>query len=654
LTDALIRRSRRRYSIGAKIFGAFVIMGMITGALGGYGLYVLWSAGHIVVHTYDGPLMAVNFARAASLDFTQLDKEVLRRNIVSENEREKIDDNLDDLATTFLDDLSVAEERSLAPDEQKVIETIKDLFTQWQQIRKGDPGTIDDQKLDEIAQKIIGRFDVLTELIADHSFIDRRKAVWSISYFKYVSAGACGAALLISAAITFFLTRRIVRPLATAAKVADRIADGELQTPIPSGGRDETGILLHSMTVMQDNIRVMVEREKAQRMSAQNRLIDALESSHEGMILTDADNKIVIANSQMQTFFPDVATYMVPGSDFLGVFALIRPLLARRADTLDDTGGMGRNLGDAALFVGEYQLTDGRWIRVSRSDTHDGGFFLFLSDYTDIKLREEHYKKAKIEAEAANTAKTNFLANMSHELRTPLNAINGFSEIIAGQMFGSAGNPKYVDYANDILRSGRHLLEIITSVLDLAKSEVGKLNLNPEVTDLRGVLGDCATMVAEQCQKGKLRFAVIKLDEPLHVFGEPSKLRQIVINLLSNAIKFTDAGGTVSLHAEAISDEYCEIRVSDTGIGMSDDDLKIALTPFGQVDSSLARRYEGTGLGLPLTKALVELHGGTMRIESQRGKGTSVIVSIPRRPDHGAAEAYELLSAGGWLTGTRG
>src|SRR5690242_7334748 len=160
-------------------------MGMLTSGLGAYGLYVLWSAGRIVEQTYDGPLMAVNFARAASLDFVQLDKELLRRNIVSDSDRKEIDKNLDKLTETFLEDLAIAQQRSLAPDERAVIATIHTLFDDWRTLREADVEFRAGRQIDALAQKIIGRFDVLTELIADHSFFARRRAVWSISYFEY-------------------------------------------------------------------------------------------------------------------------------------------------------------------------------------------------------------------------------------------------------------------------------------------------------------------------------------------------------------------------------------------------------------------------------------------------------------------------------------
>jgi signal transduction histidine kinase/HAMP domain-containing protein len=639
-----IRSLSRKDSIGTRIFAAFVAMGLITAALGGYGLYVLLEAGKIVVDTYDRPLMAINFARSASLTFMQMDKEVLRRNIVSPPERADIDVNLQQLTANFFEDLEIADQRSLGDGERKTIGEIRELVAQWGALREQATATGDAAALaalDTLAEKIVDRFDVLTELTAGDSFVERRKAVWAISYFKYTSIAVAVLALLLSAAITWHLSRRIVRPLAAAATVADRIAAGELQTPIPASGKDETGALLRSMQVMQDNIRRMMEGEMAERRSAESRLIDALESSPEGMLLVTADGKVALANSQVASFFPGCAAEFATGATFSAVLAAIRPLLAVSGE-IDAATPVA---WEAMPSTREYQLADGRWIRISRSNTHDGGFFLFLSDFTEIKRREEHFRESQRIAEEASSAKSSFLANMSHELRTPLNAIIGFSEIIASQLFGEVKNPKYVEYAGNILQSGRHLLDIISSVLDLAKSEAGKLEVRLESVDLRRIFDECATMMRDQCGRAQLKLEVPRCADALPVRGEPAKLRQIVLNLLSNAVKFTLPGGAVSLTAGPGQPGFWQIEVADTGIGMSERQIAVALAPFGQVDSSLARRYAGTGLGLPLTKSFVELHGGSMTLVSEPGLGTRVIVTLPRHlpaEDH----AQQVLPVG--------
>jgi signal transduction histidine kinase len=428
--------------------------------------------------------------------------------------------------------------------------------------------------------------------------------------------------------ITIFLSRRIARPLSQAASVADRIASGEFDTPIPFAGKDETGTLLRSMTVMQGNIRAMMERETARAASAEIRLTDALETSDEGVMLVNTDGRVAVLNTKLRSFFPGVAAHLVAGAEYAFVNELMRAQLSSLPDD--------KLSGEVVSENGEYRLSAGRWIRISVSPTSDNGKIIFISDFTEIKEREENYKQAKQDAEAASAAKSRFLANMSHELRTPLNAIIGFSEILERQMFGALGNHRYVEYSVDILRSGRHLLDVINSVLELSKSEAGKLELRRNAVDLRCVLEDCARMVRLQCAEANLEFCLSGLDRPLSIFGDEAKLRQIFLNLLSNAIKFTESGGRISLMALE-DDQTVSISVRDTGIGMSNEDVQVALTPFGQVDNRLERKYEGTGLGLPLAKCFVELHEASLQIESERNWGTLVTVCFPRN-----FEAVEL------------
>jgi signal transduction histidine kinase/HAMP domain-containing protein len=622
---------RLKGTIGAKIFGAFAAMSVITGLLGAYGLHTLSAAGDFVVDIYDQPFMAINYIRAAGLDFEQMDKELVRLAHAPDSERAGIEKRLSRLTTTFFEDIGVAADRSRWADERQVIDQIKHLVTEWNESRPaaGQGGTT--APADAIAKSVVEHFDLLAELTADHGFVARRQAISGITRFKYTSAIAIVVAVLLSAGITLLLVRRIVRPLSAAAEVADRIASGELETPVPKAGNDETGVLLRSISVMQDNIRVMVEREKAQRHSAQMRLIDGLEHSREAMVLIDPNGRLAVANSRLYSFFPPLKA-LDPESDFLAAFSDAAASLVTSVSTAEDRHSADAKSAwnEVVAGGGEVQLADGRWLRISRSGTQEGGFLLVLSDFTEIKEREERLREAKQLAEAASTAKSNFLANMSHELRTPLNAIIGFSEILSGEIFGKLGNAQYAEYAGSILASGRHLLDVINGVLDLAKSQAGKLQLNADAIDLRGIIDHCIATMREQCAGAKVQLIVKPVETPLPLWGDEPKLRQIILNLLSNAVKFTEPGGSVLLQARLSRDDRIEIEISDTGIGMSPDDIPTALAPFGQVDSRLARRYEGTGLGLPLTKALVELHHGVMTIDSAIGKGTTVTLSFAR------------------------
>jgi signal transduction histidine kinase/HAMP domain-containing protein len=614
-----------KHSIGAKIFGAFAAMSAIIGLTGLAGYGVLSAAGGIAVTTFDGPLMAINYARAAQTDFTEMQLAELRYEHAVPSDRGIIAADISDIATTFTADLDVAAQRSLAADEQKMISQIRPLVQHWREARtRGDTA-----ELEKLDQQIDEKFDLLIEFNTDHSFIGRRITVSNIANYKYASIAITLFALLLSAGITLLLRSRIVRPLRAAASVADRIARGELQTPIPRGGQDETGALLKSMTVMQDNIREVMTREKELRRSAENRLVDALETSREGVMLVASDGKIVLSNSTLRGFFPNIAYQLMPGTQFDIALQLIQSQLAPTQAPSEDIITSGH---------AELELADGRWLRMTGSATSEGGSIIFLSDFTTIKEREESLRRAKREAEAANASKTRFLANMSHELRTPLNAIIGFSEIISGQYFGEVGNARYLDYSRDVLRSGRHLLAVINDVLDLSKSEAGKMVLAARETDMRDVLNDCIAMVREQCAEAGLTLSVTGMEHQLPMTGDAAKLRQIFLNLLSNAIKFTEKGGTISLCAGATADSVA-VTVADTGIGMDPADVEIAFQPFGQVDNRLERRYEGTGLGLPLTKALVDLHQGSIVIDSARGQGTRITVSFPR------AITEELLEA---------
>jgi len=617
------RMSLARYSIGARIFGAFVVMSAIIGLMGMAGYAVLSAAGDIAVKTFDGPLMAIHYARGAQTDFAEMQLAELRFEHARPADRAAIAEEIADLYATFKDDLEVAAERSPEADEQAMIRQIRPLVKRWREVRtRGDRA-----ELARLDKQIDGKFDLLIEYNTDHSYVGRRQTVTNIDHYKYAVGGFTALALLLAGLITWLLRSRIVRPLTAAARVADRIAKGELQTPIPAGGDDETGALLNSMTVMQDNIRQMMARETAMRLSAENRLTDALETSNEGVMLVAPGGEIAMANSSLRAFFPELADTLVPGIQFDKALAAIQTKLTPGAQS--DIGMSGH---------AELQLASGRWLRLTGSATSEGGTIIFFSDFTDIKEREESYRKAKREAEAANAAKTRFLANMSHELRTPLNAIIGFSEIINGQLFGEIGNDKYLDYSGDILRSGRHLLAVINDVLDLVKSESGRMSLNARPIDMREVLEDCAAMMGEQCRQSGLAFTVTGLEQALPVMGDPAKLRQVFLNLLSNAVKFTDKGGVIILAAED-RDDGVHVLVGDTGIGMSADDIAIAMQPFGQVDNRLERRYEGTGLGLPLTRALVELHGARMGIESERLQGTRISLVFPKAGTVALAEA---------------
>jgi signal transduction histidine kinase len=223
---------------------------------------------------------------------------------------------------------------------------------------------------------------------------------------------------------------------------------------------------------------------------------------------------------------------------------------------------------------------------------------------------------------------------MSHELRTPLNAILGFSEIIGGEMFGSTGHPRYVDYAKDIYSSGHMLLQIIDDLLDLSRVEHGKLELHAESLTAKDVIEGCLRLVEGRAREARLRIAIDLPDRPLRFEADPLRLRQVLLNLLTNAVKFTLANGSITIGARRVDGggaDTGEIAffVADTGIGMTQGEIALALQPFGQVANAMTRQHTGAGLGVPLAKGLTELHGGRLVIESKPGAGTRVTVTLP-------------------------
>jgi PAS domain S-box-containing protein len=252
-----------------------------------------------------------------------------------------------------------------------------------------------------------------------------------------------------------------------------------------------------------------------------------------------------------------------------------------------------------------------------------------FQDVTDAKEHERLLVEAKEAAEAANRTKSEFLASMSHELRTPLNAILGFSDMIMLEAFGPAGNPRYVEYAKDIHESGTLLLRLINDVLDLAKMEAGKLSLVEELFDIADAVGAALRVTEPLASAGKIALGTEPAPTWFRLRGDQRRVTQVLINLLSNGVKFTPAGGRVTVSAGIGPGGAGIIGVSDTGIGISAEDLQRLTEPFVQLESTMTRRFRGSGLGLAIARSLTEMHGGRIAIDSEPGKGTTVRVAFP-------------------------
>lgn len=292
--------------------------------------------------------------------------------------------------------------------------------------------------------------------------------------------------------------------------------------------------------------------------------------------------------------------------------------------------------GETPFFSIDYRLNGpgNRWVRHRGLGLRDGQGHVFrmagsVGDITEAKLAETKLQESLAQAESASKAKSDFMASMSHELRTPLNAVIGFSEMIHGQLLGPVGQPKYIEYANDIMSSARHLLDIITDILEMARLEAGHAEFHPEPLDMGAVIDATLRLLHQRVSHSGLSITAKMAPNLPPVLGDERRLKQVMINLVGNAIKFTPKGGQIIVEAKPVLSGHLMVRVIDSGIGIAERDIPRAMAPFTQVDSVVARRYQGSGLGLPLAKAFVELHGGNLELSSLLGKGTTVTFHLP-------------------------
>ncbi|MGP1273933.1 MAG: PAS domain-containing sensor histidine kinase [Caulobacterales bacterium] len=395
----------------------------------------------------------------------------------------------------------------------------------------------------------------------------------------------------------------------------------------------------------------VTERKGAQKrvLAAETRLRAALESMTESFALWDSRRRLVLWNRKFRDFFNLPEGSLRPGMAYEAVEA------AAAGAIVDVYTGEQ----DGESF--QMELTDGRWLHYSERQTADGGLVSVGADITLLKQQEgelrdnqerlrhsfneleessrqieklaRSHHEEKLRAEEANRSKSEFLANMSHELRTPLNAIIGFSEMMQKQIFGPLGHDRYVEYAGDIHNSGGLLLSLINDILDMSKIEAGKLTLQTEPLEPASVIEQCVRLIGARAQEKNLQVRA-ECGELPEVEADPRALKQILLNLLSNAVKFTPEGGRVVIRGFEAADGIV-LQVADTGIGIAGEDLPRLGRPFEQIESQHSKSYQGSGLGLALSKSLIEMHGGQLRIDSVLGKGTTVSFTIPRHQPGG-------------------
>ena len=374
-----------------------------------------------------------------------------------------------------------------------------------------------------------------------------------------------------------------------------------------------------------------VEAETKARVS-ESKLRDAIEASSAAFVLFDSDDRLSMCNARFRQFYSQL-TGQEPqlGESFAALCRRatdhlpMEPAERERwhAERLAHHGRTASSI--------EVRLPQGRWGLIDDRRTADGGAMLMITDITELKAREAQLLGMRDAALRADQAKTRFLATMSHELRTPLNAILGFADVMRQEMFGQVGSPRYRVYLDDIHSAGKYLLGVISDVLDTARIQSGDMRLGDESVEIGPIIRDCLGMVHDRARSGGVAIGAEYAADLPRFRADPVRLKQILTNLLTNAVKFTPSGGRVAVRADLDADGRLAISVKDTGIGMSQEEIQVALTPFGQVANPMTRTQEGTGLGLPLAKTLAELHGGALDIASKPGGGTAVTVILPAR-----------------------
>ncbi len=393
-----------------------------------------------------------------------------------------------------------------------------------------------------------------------------------------------------------------------------------------------------------------------QSVTADIRLRDALETVSEAFVLWDEDNRLVMCNSKFQRFhnLPNEAIF--PGRPYAEIMA------GATAPLIQSEIALGAR-AQAGAKTYEARLADGRWLQINERRTKDGGYVSVGTDITTLKHHEEQlmdserrlmatvadlrrsrqtlelqaqqlaelaekYLEQKAEAESANRAKSEFLANMSHELRTPLNAIIGFSELMTQETFGALGSPRYVDYCNDIRASGQHLLNVISDVLDMSRLDTGRVALEKSEFSIAAAVAKAIDGVRAWAAEKSIALAAIDLMEA-RIHADRLAIERVLAILLRNAVKFTPEGGRIAVWTRLMPDAT-KIYVGDSGPGISAEALQHLGRPFEQRNSTLENGFKGSGLGLAIARSLVDLHGGSLRIRSTPGKGTIVLIHLPK------------------------
>ncbi|UCH72976.1 MAG: PAS-domain containing protein [Rhodospirillales bacterium] len=371
-----------------------------------------------------------------------------------------------------------------------------------------------------------------------------------------------------------------------------------------------------------------LKQSELRTRAAEQRLRDAVESLSDGFALYDANDRLVLCNEKWMELYGYGEDEVQPGILYED---LVRLDASRDAVAGDADAYIRQRLAYRRRFLGSFdlQLKDGRWITIRERETSEGGIVGVQTDITDRMEAIESLLGEKHAAEQASVAKSEDLIKISHELRTPMNAIAGFGQIIRSASFGPLGNPRYQEYASDIVAAAEHVLGLVKGLLDGAKADSTGLSLQEEVIDIAETVRAALIFVREAAAKKQIAIDLYLADDMPKLRADPRKLKQILLNLLANGIKFTPPGGRVMIMVHGSARDGFVFEIADSGPGIADVDIDHGLREYGQVRGDGTASEEGTGLGLPLASALAVLHGGTLELDSAVDFGTLVTVRLP-------------------------
>ena len=567
-----------------------------------------------------------------------------------------------DLRLADFDLKNLSERPDLTAEEKS---DLKDLTAKWRQYESSTRDTLDIGRTDAaMATMMLGQSDDKFAAVADGIkgmtastalTTDRISTELYTDYARKRIMLAFGAivALLLSIVATVLVAKSIVTPIRSVTNVMRQLSSGDTDVEIGyHGRRDEIGQMVEAINVFRRNaieMRAMeiesleTERKNLREIAeARARLTDAIETISEGFALYDADDKLVIFNSKYKNNFATHADIIRVGASF----ETIARTSAEREKAVDGGASLEAWLAEriaqhkAPSSTHIQHRSDGRWIQVSERRTTDGGVVATYADITELKQREADLAAARDAAEVANQTKSNFLANMSHELRTPLNAIIGYSEILQEDA-ADKRDKEAIDDLQKIESAGRHLLGLINNILDLSKIEAGKMDMFIEPIDIQAVVKEAVSIVKPLADKNENVIEVICPADIGSFRSDQTKVKQSLLNLMSNANKFTSKGKVILTAAREGNSRVC-FSVSDTGVGMTGEQLGRLFEAFSQADASTTKRFGGTGLGLAITKHFCTMLGGDVTVVSTLGRGSTFTIWLP---DHGVAPAADTAAS---------